>query len=295
MRDAAAREQGDLLGAEEPRRALGCVARVGVLGQQDQQPAPELLVQRREDERQRRLRDARAAGQRLRECLEALARRELRDEGVKGRRVHANGGKRAPRGYRSGAPPAAVPNLPQGHPRAPTGTLAGPSRTGLCRPSCRCATAFSTPTGPSPTAAAQRIARMPADRAADGGRRPRAEDDRRLDRRLRGSVEAALRLVETDRDERLDRVGRARDDRGLGVVLGRERRRARSRPRRAGRRAPADRRRRAAGGTPGCRAGRRSSGGRCGRRGRRRAVPGGGRRRGRPRRGRRAELSSGAL
>ena len=61
MRDAAARKQRDALGAQEPRGALGRVARVCVLGEEDQQPAPELLVQRREDERKRRLRDARAA------------------------------------------------------------------------------------------------------------------------------------------------------------------------------------------------------------------------------------------
>ena len=98
VRDAAAREQRDAIGAEEPRGALGRVARVRVLGEEDQQPPPELLVQRREHERQRRLGDARPAGQRLRECLEPIGGGELRDEGVKRRLVHANGGKRAPRG-----------------------------------------------------------------------------------------------------------------------------------------------------------------------------------------------------
>ena len=61
VRDAAARKQRDALGAEEPRRALRRVARVGVLGQQDQEPAAELLVERREDERERGLRDTGAA------------------------------------------------------------------------------------------------------------------------------------------------------------------------------------------------------------------------------------------
>ena len=39
VRDAAAREQGDPLGAEEPRRALRRIAGVCVLGEQDQEPA----------------------------------------------------------------------------------------------------------------------------------------------------------------------------------------------------------------------------------------------------------------
>ena len=98
VRDAAAREQRDAVGAEEPRRALGRVPRIRVLGEEDQQPSPELLVQRREDERERRLGDARPAGQRLHERLESLGCRELRDEGVERSLVHANGGKRAPRG-----------------------------------------------------------------------------------------------------------------------------------------------------------------------------------------------------
>ena len=77
MRDAAARQERDPLGPEEPRRALGGVARVGVLGEEDEQPAAELLVQRREHERQRGVGDAGARRQRLREGLEALARCEL--------------------------------------------------------------------------------------------------------------------------------------------------------------------------------------------------------------------------
>ncbi len=98
VRDAAAREQGDALRPEEPRRALRRVAGVGVLGQQDQEPAAELLVERREDERERGLRDTGAAREGLRECLEAFAGRELCDEGVKGCLVHANSGKRGPAG-----------------------------------------------------------------------------------------------------------------------------------------------------------------------------------------------------
>ena len=62
MRDAAAREQRDAVRAEEPRCSLGRVSCVCILGEEDQQTAPELLVERREDERQRGLRDARATG-----------------------------------------------------------------------------------------------------------------------------------------------------------------------------------------------------------------------------------------
>ena len=56
--DAAARQQRDVVGADEPARRLGDVARVGVLGQQDDEPSPELLVQRREQERQHGFGDA---------------------------------------------------------------------------------------------------------------------------------------------------------------------------------------------------------------------------------------------
>ena len=61
VRDAAAREQGHPVGAEEPRCTLGRIPRVGVLGQEDQQAAAELLVERRQHERERRLRHARPA------------------------------------------------------------------------------------------------------------------------------------------------------------------------------------------------------------------------------------------
>ena len=49
---AAARQQRDLLRAEEPGRGLGGVAGVGVLGQEDDEPSVELAVERGEDERQ---------------------------------------------------------------------------------------------------------------------------------------------------------------------------------------------------------------------------------------------------
>ena len=57
VRDAPARKQRDALGAEEPRRAFRCIAGVRVLGQQDQKSSAELLVERREDERERCLGD----------------------------------------------------------------------------------------------------------------------------------------------------------------------------------------------------------------------------------------------
>ena len=75
--DAAARHEPDQLVAEEPRRRLGRVARVGVLRQKaDERPA-ELLVQRREHDRQRRLGHARPRRQRVRELAEALVLDEL--------------------------------------------------------------------------------------------------------------------------------------------------------------------------------------------------------------------------
>ena len=79
---AAARQERDPLGAEVPARRLGEVARVGVLGRQRDEPAPELLVERRHDERQRRVRDARADGKRLGELAQALAPLDLAEERV---------------------------------------------------------------------------------------------------------------------------------------------------------------------------------------------------------------------
>ena len=80
VRDAPAREQPDDVRPQEPRCPLCCVARVGILGKEDQQPAPELLVQRREDERERRLGNTRSGGERGCERLEPLAPAQLGDE-----------------------------------------------------------------------------------------------------------------------------------------------------------------------------------------------------------------------
>ena len=86
--DAAAREEGDVLRPEEPACGLGRVARVGIVGKQADERPLELLVQRRKDERQDRLGDARARRQGLGEALEALVRAERVDECVQHRPVH---------------------------------------------------------------------------------------------------------------------------------------------------------------------------------------------------------------
>ena len=80
--------------AEEPRRSLGGVARVRVLRQEHDEPALEPLVERGEQQRQRRLGDARARRQRVGELGEALVLDELADEGVKYRTVHDEGRNR---------------------------------------------------------------------------------------------------------------------------------------------------------------------------------------------------------
>ena len=87
--DAAAREERYPVVAEEPRGRFGDVSRVRVLGGQDDQRPAELLVERGEEERQRRLRDAGArVRQLLQERAEALAVGELADERVEDRPVH---------------------------------------------------------------------------------------------------------------------------------------------------------------------------------------------------------------
>ena len=76
--DTAARQQRDALRAEEPAGRLGGVAGVGVLGQEAHEAPLELLVQRREQQRQHRLGDARSGGQGGRERLQALERAAAR-------------------------------------------------------------------------------------------------------------------------------------------------------------------------------------------------------------------------
>ena len=86
--NAAARQQRDPLLAEEPARPLGRVAGVGVLGQQHDERAAQLLVQRRQQQRQRGLGDPRGRGQGIRERGQALIVEELLDERVE----HGTGG-----------------------------------------------------------------------------------------------------------------------------------------------------------------------------------------------------------
>ena len=80
--DAAARQQPDALRPEEPGRGVGGVARVLILGHEDDERALELLVERREHERQRRLGHARPRRQRSGERLEALVGLQLAHERV---------------------------------------------------------------------------------------------------------------------------------------------------------------------------------------------------------------------
>ena len=89
---AAAREQRDPLLAEEPARALGRVASIGVLGQQHDERAAQLLVQRGQQQRQRRLGDPRGRRQRIREGGQALVAEQLLDERVQ----HGPGGSCGP-------------------------------------------------------------------------------------------------------------------------------------------------------------------------------------------------------
>ena len=86
--DAAAREHCDAFLAEKPRRALGGIARVLILGRQQDERTVELLVQRREQERQRRLGDARSGRKGFGKGLEPLALSERLDEGMQDRLVH---------------------------------------------------------------------------------------------------------------------------------------------------------------------------------------------------------------
>ena len=78
--DAAARKHCDAFLAEKPRRALGGIARVLILGRQQDERTVELLVQRREQERQRRLGDARSSRKGLGKAFEPLALAERLDE-----------------------------------------------------------------------------------------------------------------------------------------------------------------------------------------------------------------------
>ena len=130
--DAAAREEPDPLLADEPCGGFGGVARVGVLGAEQHQAAFKPLVQRRDDERKRRLGDPGARlRQRVGERLQAVVLEQLANEGVEDRTVHDERRNQRFRGrevYRR-APPPQPP--PWGPPRPPVVTLSvGRERAG---------------------------------------------------------------------------------------------------------------------------------------------------------------------
>ena len=137
---AAARKQRDTVAAEEPPRRLRRIAGVGVLGEENEQSASQLLVERGKEERQYGLRDARPGRKRPNERLKAVVPPQLVDERGErrrvcgcGRLVHGFDGDRAPRGHRTGARRVPIAgrrshtrariNHPQGHPRCPDVTL----------------------------------------------------------------------------------------------------------------------------------------------------------------------------
>ena len=151
VRDAASGKQRDALGAEEPAGASAASRASASSGSSTSSPRPELLVERREEERQHRLGDAGPGRQRSRERLEALVPAELVDEGGERYGVGAGGGRvhavrrgsrpagpsyrgstlprRRPRTRRRTAPDSArtPTTAPQGHPRCPAVTLSAKS------------------------------------------------------------------------------------------------------------------------------------------------------------------------
>ena len=116
VRDATTREERDLVRIAEPARSVGRVACCCVVGEQHEQWAPDLLVERRENQREHGLGHPGACREHPDERGEALVPAELVDEGgerrgsqrasVGGGRVHAFGGDRAPRGHRTRRWPA---------------------------------------------------------------------------------------------------------------------------------------------------------------------------------------------
>ena len=96
VRNPSARQQGDAVGADEPRDGLRRIACVCVLGQQHEQRAVELPVQRGEEEGKNGLRHTCPRRERQREAAKAFMRSELVDKGGERRGVHTSGGKRVP-------------------------------------------------------------------------------------------------------------------------------------------------------------------------------------------------------
>src|SRR4029453_2588412 len=85
--DAAAREVCDLLVPEEPRGRLGEVARVRVLGEQHDEPAPDLLVEPPRDDWQRGPRQTRPRRQPLGELAQPVGLRPLANERMEDRQL----------------------------------------------------------------------------------------------------------------------------------------------------------------------------------------------------------------
>jgi hypothetical protein len=81
-------EERDPVVAQEPRGGLGDVARVGVLGQERDEPTAELVLKRREHEREHGLRHTRARRQSVRERPQALIGAKPFDEAVENGTVH---------------------------------------------------------------------------------------------------------------------------------------------------------------------------------------------------------------
>ena len=77
---AAGRQERDAVLADEPADGLRDVAGIGVLGKEDAKASSELLMERGEQERERRLRDAGAGRQRLGEGGQALVGAKTLDE-----------------------------------------------------------------------------------------------------------------------------------------------------------------------------------------------------------------------
>ncbi len=86
--NAAGGQQPDAFLADEPGGGLGDVARVGVFGQENAEPAAGLFVQRGEQERQRRLGHARPRRQRRRKRGQAGICAQALDERIEDRTVH---------------------------------------------------------------------------------------------------------------------------------------------------------------------------------------------------------------
>ncbi len=82
--DAATGKERRVLLPQEPRRSFREVTRVRVLGNENRERAAELLVQRGDDQRQRRFRNARAGRQRRGELLQALGLQKLAHEREEG-------------------------------------------------------------------------------------------------------------------------------------------------------------------------------------------------------------------